>query len=585
MYNILYMYLDDKICTWMTRVRRGGITLYSKGKISVRFRKISISLFTVAFIIMATVMFFAFDSVTKHISAEYAGRYATSSAEALSAHITKEIGLMSVAANTDIFIEWLIDEFNEEKKTRSFEMLSSIVGQLYSYNMYIGVNSSLNEYRAESAAGSTGSRGSHPIEPVAILDHNVPTDAWFFDSINSGKRYVISVDIDHMMQRKRVWVNYIVEKEGTPLGVICTGLEFSHIVGEIFSQYGSNNMRGLIIDNEGIIHMDSSLMENNEFLHNEYITAIRDEFSDPVIIDAIEAHLNKIDGYWEGFSEPGVVDVSSGPFRFMTIAPIRHTNWSIIILSDTTTLFDTSYFIPIMITVLTLLIAFAVISNTASYRILFKPLQKLDDSLAQLNEHSTESIFGAEREDELGHLSNTIQDLFNKANVDPLTGLYNRRYMDSSMERIMGLLSRSDGSLSVLMLDIDFFKRYNDTYGHDAGDKCLQAVAHALSYTVSRVNDLVVRYGGEEFAIILPNTDMDGASVFAEKLIHNVHELNIPHEKNEAAKYVTISIGVTTGKVDYKQDLSMYLKRADEALYTSKESGRNKYTYLDFIST
>jgi len=523
-------------------------------------------------------MFFAFDNVTKQISAEYAERYAASSAEALSAHISKELGLMSLAANSEIFIEWLLDEFNEEKKARAFELLSGIVGQLYSYNMYVGIKSSLNEYRTETMSTSES------IRPVAVLDQNEPDDAWFFDCINSGMDYVIKVDIDHMMQRKRVWVNYIVEKDGTLLGVICTGLEFSHIAGEIFSQYDNNNMRGLIINSRGTIHMDSSLMEDTDFLHSEYIMTLRGEFTDPAMINAVEAHLGIANSIWENTGEPSVIRLSSGQYRFMTIAPVTHTDWSIVILSDTTTLFNTSYFISVMITMLALLIAFAIISNVAGYRILFKPLQKLDDSLIQLNEHSAGSVFGAEREDELGHLSNTIQDLFNKANVDPLTGLYNRRFMDSSMERILGLLSRSKGLLSVLMLDIDFFKRYNDTYGHGAGDKCLQAVAHALSYSVSRVNDIVVRYGGEEFAVILPNTDSDGARLFADKLLMNVRELKIPHEKNDAAEYVTVSIGITTGAVNFKQDLDMYLKKADEALYTSKESGRNRYTYLDLKS-
>jgi len=133
------------------------------------------------------------------------------------------------------------------------------------------------------------------------------------------------------------------------------------------------------------------------------------------------------------------------------------------------------------------------------------------------------------------------------------------------------------------MLDIDFFKSFNDTYGHEVGDRCLQAVAHALSYTVSRVNDIVVRYGGEEFAMILPNTGIEGAQFFADRILQNVRELNMPHEKSAAADRVTISIGVTTGTVDYKQDLYMYLRRADEALYMSKNTGRNKYTYLDFL--
>jgi len=535
-------------------------------------------LFTAAFIIIAVVMLFAFDNVTKQISSEYAERYAASTAEALGAHIRKEIGIMSVAANSDDVIDWFKDEFDEEKKVHAFDVFSSIVGQLFSYNLYIGIMSSLNEYRTVIDEISSS------IEPVAVLNHNEPLDAWFFDCITSENQYVISVDIDRVMHRKRVWLDYRVERDGTALGVICTGLEFSHIVGELFSQYSNNNMRGLIISQDGTILMDSSLMEDTNFLHNEYVSTIREEFSDTTIINTIEMHTGEAVGYWDEAINPTVINLSSGSHRFMTIAPIKHTDWSIIIFSDTTTLFDTTYFIPIMITVLVLLIMFAVVNSVANYRILFQPLSKLEDSLTKLNEHSTSEVFGAERDDELGHLSNTIQDLFNKANVDPLTGLYNRRFMDSSMERIMGLLSRSEGQLSVLMLDIDFFKRYNDTYGHDAGDKCLHSVAHALSYTVSRVNDIVVRYGGEEFAVILPNTDKEGACSFAEKLLQNVRELGIPHEKNEAAACVTISIGVTTGKVDYKQDLGMYLRRADEALYTSKESGRNKYTYLDFIS-
>ena len=528
---------------------------------------------------MAAVMFIAFDSVTNQISSLYAKSYATSSADALSAHISKEIGLLTVAANSEDVIAWLTDEFDEDKKARAFEVFWSIVGQLYSYNLYIGIEGSLNEYRVEleNIAGS--------IQPVAVLNEDEPLDSWYFECIDSDKEYVISVNIDHIMQRKRVWLNYRVEQDGLPLGVICTGLEFSHVAGELFSQYDNNDMRGLIIDKQGTIHMDSSLMEDNDFLYNEYTTTIHEAFSDSVIIDAIEAHLGEVDGYWEELGEPDVISLTSGQYRYMTISPIRYTDWSIIILSDTMTLFNMTYFIPILITALAMLIVFAIAGNTVSYRVLFDPLRKLGDSLARLNEHSAGNIFGAERDDELGRLSNTIQDLFNKANVDPLTGLYNRRFMDCSMERIMGLLARSEGLLSTLMLDIDFFKRYNDAHGHDAGDKCLQAVAHALAYTVSRVNDIVVRYGGEEFAVILPNTDGEGARMFAEKLLQNVRELNIPHAENDAAAYVTISIGVTTGKVDYKQDFGMYLKRADEALYMSKENGRDRYTYLDLTKS
>jgi len=561
----------------LTENYTGGIKLFRRGRIADRFRRISIVLFTVAFILVAMIMYYAFNILSSQISAEYAERYAASSAEALRAHIAGEIGVITVAAHSDEVVEWMKDEFNDEKKDHAFIVLSSIVSQLYSYNLYIGVAGTNNEYRVE--AGKT----TDDIRPFAILDADEPDDAWFFNTINSENDYLITVDIDRMMQRKRVWLDYKIEYSGVPLGVICTGLEFSHVVGEIFSKYDSNNMRGIIVDKNGVIYMDSSLMENREFLHNEYMMTFNEVFTDPVMIDAIEAHQNKMDGYWRSSREPDFIRLSSGQFQFMTIAPIGLTDWSIIILSQSTSLRETMYFLPIMITVLVLLIAFAAISSFIGYRILFKPLQKLDDSLAQLNEHSTTGIFGTDRDDELGHLSNTILDLFNKANIDPLTGLHNRRFMDSSMERIMGLLSRSeDGILSVLMLDIDFFKRYNDTYGHDEGDKCLQAVAQALSHSVSRVNDLVIRYGGEEFTVILPNTDKEGACFFAERLLQNIRDLNILHEKNDAAGYVTVSIGATTGKVSIHHDLSMFLKRADEALYTSKESGRNKYTFVEY---
>jgi len=551
-----------------------------KGKIFVRFRNINIILFTAAFIVTAAVMYFAFDRVTNQISAQYAGRYAVSTALSLSSHISREIDNMTKSARSFAVTEWLRDEFNEDKKIRAFEEMRGIVGDLYSFNLYVGIEGSLNEYRVESGTGNGN------IEPISVLSRDEPMDAWYFMCINSGRDYILSVDIDHFMQRKRVWIDYKVEKDGVPLGVICTGLEFSHVAGELFSHYDSNNMRGLIIANDGTILMDSSLMKDSDFLFDIYETNIKEEFSNAAVIRAIEktleSHLVYNDAFHDEINTPAIIDISPGVYRFMTMTTIKHTDWSVVIFSDTTTLFDTTYFVPIIITVLALLIAFAISSSAANYRLIFRPLGKLDQSLNQLNEHSGELIYGTERDDELGHLSNTIQDLFNKANIDPLTGLYNRRFMDSSMERIMGLLSRAGGQLSVLMLDIDFFKRFNDTYGHEEGDLCLSAVANALSECATRLNDIVIRYGGEEFTVILPNTDTEGACKFAEKLLAHVIKLKIPHVKNDASEFVTVSIGITTRKVEHTQEFTEFLKRADEALYISKDSGRNKYTYLDF---
>ena len=199
-----------------------------------------------------------------------------------------------------------------------------------------------------------------------------------------------------------------------------------------------------------------------------------------------------------------------------------------------------------------------------------------------MKESSKERVYGIERNDELGRLANTIQDLFTKANYDALTGIYNRRFMENNFQHIMALLSRSNALLSVFMIDVDCFKKYNDAYGHEQGDVCLKAVALAVVGGMTRTHDFAARYGGEEFVAVLPHADEAGARIIAERLLQNVRELNMPHADSLAAPYVTVSIGVTTGRVAYMQRWEDYVKRADEALYMSKQSGRDRYTYLDF---
>jgi diguanylate cyclase (GGDEF)-like protein len=135
--------------------------------------------------------------------------------------------------------------------------------------------------------------------------------------------------------------------------------------------------------------------------------------------------------------------------------------------------------------------------------------------------------------------------------------------------------------MSVFMIDVDYFKKYNDTYGHEQGDVCLRSVARALAGSISRANDFVARYGGEEFVIVLSDTDEAGARAVAQKALENVQRLNMPHANSTVAPFVTVSIGITTGVVAYGQSQEEYLKRADEALYMSKQGGRNQYTFLE----
>ncbi|MDR0455643.1 MAG: diguanylate cyclase [Treponema sp.] len=167
--------------------------------------------------------------------------------------------------------------------------------------------------------------------------------------------------------------------------------------------------------------------------------------------------------------------------------------------------------------------------------------------------------------------------------IDPVTGIYNRRYLDENLKRIICSLSRSNGVLSLLMIDVDLFKNYNDAYGHSKGDICLQTIAEVLGKNLLRADDFVTRYGGEEFVVVLPNTSENGARMVADRLLEGIRNRGIPHEASNVADYVTISIGVTTGIVQHTYSGDIYIQRADKALYMSKQNGRDMYTFLQLL--
>jgi diguanylate cyclase (GGDEF)-like protein/PAS domain S-box-containing protein len=173
----------------------------------------------------------------------------------------------------------------------------------------------------------------------------------------------------------------------------------------------------------------------------------------------------------------------------------------------------------------------------------------------------------------------TLQEKAEEVYYDSLTRIHNRRYLDEVLNSLIKSLSRNDSTLSLLMIDIDRFKLYNDTYGHIEGDNCLKKIAEILTQSITRETDFIARYGGEEFVVVLPHTDEDGARKVAEKILDNIRKAKISHSKSDVAGFVTVSIGVTTGKVNYFQNSSDYIKKADEMLYISKQGGRNKYTY------
>ncbi len=159
--------------------------------------------------------------------------------------------------------------------------------------------------------------------------------------------------------------------------------------------------------------------------------------------------------------------------------------------------------------------------------------------------------------------------------TDALTGIYNRRGFDEFLEREWKRRLRDNTPLSLLMLDIDHFKLYNDHYGHQAGDSALQLVGQAIKFSLHRMSDVPARYGGEEFAVILPDVGRSGAAVVARRMIETIQALGIKHEFSPVADSITVSIGSATAPViSSKEEL---IKTADTMLYQAKKTGRNRF--------
>ncbi len=188
--------------------------------------------------------------------------------------------------------------------------------------------------------------------------------------------------------------------------------------------------------------------------------------------------------------------------------------------------------------------------------------QQLDAKIAELEELKKQ-------------LEESNEKLQLLSSLDGLTGLLNRRSFDELLDKEWQRGIRHQKPLTLILIDIDHFKSFNDSYGHIAGDQCLKEVAHALEQSIHRDIDIIARYGGEEFAVILPTTDMEGAQMVAERIRQNIYTMGIEHKASRTCAHVTVSLGVCS-LIPQKEDTpTSLIASADTALYLAKAQGRN----------
>ncbi len=221
-------------------------------------------------------------------------------------------------------------------------------------------------------------------------------------------------------------------------------------------------------------------------------------------------------------------------------------------------------------------------SEDFSENALYEPFCELLEAYKKLFRQTKRLVkMGDRMQNDLNKLNSELQShkekLAQMSYVDGLTSLANRRRFNEFLEAEWNRAVRSGSPLSLIILDIDFFKQFNDHYGHSAGDECLVNVARALSNCIKRSGDLVARFGGEEFAVVLPDTDFSGAKCTAEQIQTSTRDLAIAHEYSHIAPHITVSSGIASCVPAEKNTHMELLEAADKQLYAAKEAGRNQF--------
>ena len=476
----------------------------------------------------------------------------------LEALINSEIAIVLQMAKSPVIVNYFSNPSDTLQKELAFREIAAYRRSLKS-NTAFWVNDRDKKFYINDA-------------PPYLVNPDDTANYWYNMTLYETETYNFNINYNPDLQKIMLWINApVFDAEERAVGMLGTGIHLSDFVSSIYDGYKSR----------AELYFVNSLGEITGARDAEIIAKkIKIEDKLPGIGAEIFAKIKDFKGdktiFFGNMSEE------------VAVSPLGVLNWYIVaimpqVIGEYGSLI-TILFAVVMFAILLIFIIFNIFVSK-----LLQPLKKMTQLLHSDSSDWNCSSHLTQRTDEIGAILRSFGAIHSKnreltENIyrDTLTGVYSRRFLENNLERNIKSLSRSGGMLSLMFVDVDFFKNYNDTYGHGKGDECLKLVAQTLVESLQRADDFVARYGGEEFIVVLPNTDQSGAIFVAETLLENIIKKNIPHEKNEAAPCITISIGITTGEAKHTHKKEDYITKADKALYKSKQNGRNQYTFEAF---
>ena len=467
----------------------------------------------------------------------------------LEAYVNSEIAIVRKMATSPIIQQYFLNPDDEGLKKTALEDIEGYRQTFVSHSIF-WVNDADKKFYMDSVYAYT-------------VDPDDPEHYWYNMTMYETQTYNFNINYNPSLNVTNLWINApVFDREHKPIGMLGTGICLSDFVNTMNMAYhGPAELYFFNASGEITGARNVELVTNKIILVTELGQTGREILAE--IMNLKDGEIR----YFQTTDGKGVAAFCRIPALNWNVAAVHRST-----VKDTLQTGMTFLFGVMMAVIFSIFVVFNIFAS-----ILLEPLNRLIRTLSGIFvEWDLKQQGEVNENDEIG----TLGEFLNMTIIDPLTGIFNKRFLNGHLRKIIKSLSRAGGKLSVLMVDIDYFKKYNDTYGHDMGDICLRKIADTLAGCITREEDFVARYGGEEFVVVLPNTGEEGAGLIAEKMLKKIYECNIPHEESDVSKFVTISIGGTTGIVKYSHQESDFIKRADEALYKSKNDGRNKYTFM-----
>jgi len=329
-------------------------------KITAHARNANIILFIFMLILLMGVTSAVVTGLTGTASENLARFYSIEAVNKFALYISEDLALVRKVSRSAAVTSWFADEDNQEKRLAAYQEMMDYAGILHSAELYFGILRSLNEFSVESGATL------EDFVPYDQLDPDIIDNIWFFETVAMENDYNLNIDIDKFSQRWRLWINHKVVYNGEVVGVFCSGLRIDTILTEMFEHYDEGNVRGFVIDRNGIIQFDSADYDFH-LVDAEY--SILEKNHDPAFTRAITNYLKNIDGLFTATNRPEVIKLSRGPYGFVSIAPISHSDWSVVTFFNNNSLFSVTQLLPLLFIMLAAFILYALAGNAIINRL------------------------------------------------------------------------------------------------------------------------------------------------------------------------------------------------------------------------